>query len=198
MPRQKKPVDEVARSHFSEIVCMEKERGVSQREMAERLSEYMGVTIPQQYISAYTKGREIPRDLAEAIESVFGYRAAWLYGYDNTMTVLEEAAMRFTERRSAKDARETWFRLTAQLAGWDVEYVDMAATYNVAAPFTGAGDAYDDTDNAKHQLDNYARIAKEGRHITLDAVAFDALIDKQLAAFDLDCTYLPRLRAKED
>lgn len=195
MARQKKPVDEVARDHFSEIVRLEKERGISQREMAERISRHLPVPIPQQYVSAYTKGREIPRDVAEAIEDEFGYRAAWLYGYDNVMTTFEDSAIRMSERRDARDMRETWFELTARLAGWDIEH--MASRDNVAAPFTGAGDDYDDTLTWQMQFSDHATLSKGDKHVTLNELQFDAFIDKQLASFDLDCTYLPRFMTKE-
>lgn len=157
-------------------------KGISQAEFAERISKHTLVEVKQQYVSAYAKGREIPSEVAEAIEREFGFRAAWLLGFDDgPMTVFEESSIRVSEIREKAEKRELLFSLLADLSGWQVE-----PRPDIAAPFTGTGEAYDDTVSMMLRFKYFATVSRDEEVRDLDCVEFDKLLDRMLGIFDVE------------
>lgn len=182
---------EKARERFAQVLKWAKEegksqlkkgKGISQAEFAERISKHTPVEVKQQYVSAYAKGREIPSEVGEAIEKEFGFRAAWLLGFDDgPMTVFEESTIRVSEIREKSEKRELLFSLLADLSDWQIE-----PRPDIAAPYTGAGEEYDDTESAILRFKYYATVSRGEEVRDLDRVEFDKLLDRMLGIFDVE------------
>lgn len=155
-------------------------KGISQAEFADRISNHLTIGVKQQYISAYAKGREIPQEVAEAIEKEFGFRAAWLLGFDDApKTVFEESTIRISEIRDKTEKQQMLFSLLADLNGWAVEDCFLP----VAAPMGGEQDV---TESHSLMLANYATVTRDGSTVTLDRVQFDKLVTRMLGIFDVE------------
>lgn len=155
-------------------------KGISQTEFADRISKHTVVEVKQQYVSAYAKGREIPREVADAIEEEFGFRAAWLLGFEDApKTVFEESTIRVSEIRDKAAKRQMMFSLLADLNGWAIEDSFLP----VAAPMGGEQDM---TESHGVIFDNYATVTRDGSTVTLDRVQFDKLITRMLGIFDVE------------
>lgn len=154
-------------------------KGISQAEFADRISNHLTIGVKQQYISAYAKGREIPQEVAEAIEKEFGFRAAWLLGFDDApKTVFEESTIRISEIQDKAEKQHMLFSLLADLNGWAVE-----ESLPVAAPMGGEQDM---TESHGLMLANYTTLTRDGSTVNLDRVQFNKLISRVLGIFDVE------------
>lgn len=194
MPKRRNPNHELASERLRKVI---RDSGKTQEQFAESLCRE-GYQTKQQNVQRYANDIfDVPQHFAREVSRVYGCNYDWLLGDpDAYETDAERAAAYISELQGKKNRSLLWFELTARLAGWQIEY--LADREDVAAPYTGAGADYDDTLTGVVKFKSYVRMSKGKKPpVTLDKVAFDALIDKQLASFDLDCTYLPRFMTKE-
>lgn len=176
-------INETARKRFNVVLDS---TGLSQAKFAKKLSDHLGEKVGQQRIDKFKRGENnIPDHIARAIEEVFGWRAAWLYGFDDVPTVAEEAHIRVESILGEARKRRLLFTLMADLQGWEVE-----ERLSVAAPYAASEEESDLTQSRKYELQRYASISRDGQAVDMDIVDYNKLLDRMLGIFEVEVEHL--------
>ena len=159
-----------------------KEFGPSYAKFAKKLDNRCGYKISSTSVFRYATGvNAIPKDFAEAVGEAFGLNYKWILGESENETQLDEAEERVSAFMNEKAKRAQLFALLADLQGWEV--VERPA---VAAPYTGSGDAYDDTPSIAALMDEYVKLIRGNEVVSVGYVEYGKLIDKMCGFFDVE------------
>lgn len=184
MSRQRQIANPQAMANLGEAV---KEFGPSYAKFVKELSKRLGYDSDHDAISAqsvfrYVKGENaIPQDFAEMVGEAFGLNYKWILGKSDNKTQLDEAEERVSAFMNEKAKRAQLFALLADLQGWEV-----VERPDVAAPYTGSGDAYDDTPAIAALMDKYVKLVRGDEVVSVGYVEYGKLIDKMGGFFDVE------------
>lgn len=179
MPKAKY-ISPVAAANLAKVID---ESGLSYEKFAKRVSTQDYPTTAQS-VYRYAKGEnEIPTQFALAVAKSYGVSAAWVLGISPYKYPLDEAEIAVSDITvmDEKAKRDFLFTLLADMNGWE-----HSAKGDIAAPYTGAGDAFDDTESAILAFRYHAVVTRDGKTRILDKLAYDRLIDRMLGIFDVE------------
>lgn len=179
MPKAKY-INPTAAANLAKVI---EESKLSYEKFAKRVSTQDYPTTAQS-VYRYAKGEnEIPTQFALAVSKSFGVSAAWILGISPYKYPFDEAAIAVTDITvmDERAKRDFLFILLANINGWE-----YSAKPDIAAPYTGTGDAFDDTESAMLEFMYHAVVSRNGNTRTLTKLDYDNLITRMLGIFDVE------------
>lgn len=178
MGAKKKNIDPLPAARLLQV---KKDSGLSYARIAKKLRDNYGFIISYSSVQRYAQGKnEIDPEFAQYAADAFGVNADWLLGKSPYKTALDEDLAKESEDRvngfkSRRERKRLLFDLMADMSGWTVESIHVAAPY-------GESELTD--------LPPYVAVSKGDVRHELNLFEYERFIGKMLDFYDFELSHM--------